>query len=152
MRIHSKISSAIVLASTLLLVSCGSSDSGGTGDTTGTTITKADFVEQANTKCTDLSERISAGQDALGSSPTDAEISAFVSDVIVVGFKATFDDIRDLGFPAGVEDLLEGILTDTENILDEIANDPIASFGGDSPFVDVNARFNDYGLTACGEA
>ncbi|MFA5774706.1 MAG: hypothetical protein WC864_04930 [Ilumatobacteraceae bacterium] len=140
------------LAGALLLASCGSSDSGGTSDTTGTTITKADFVEQANAKCVDLSERISAGQDALGSAPTDAEISAFVSDVIVVDFKATFDDIRDLGFPEGDEDLLEGILTDTEDILDEIAKDPIASFVAESPFVDVNARFNDYGLTACGEA
>lgn len=109
MRTRSKFSTAIVIASALLLVSCGSSDSGGTSDTTGTTITKADFVEQANAKCTDLSARISVGQDALGSSPTDAEVSAFVSDVIIVDFKATFADIRDLGFPAGDEDLLEGI-------------------------------------------
>lgn len=141
------------IASVLTLASCGSSDSGGTSDTTGTTITKADFVEQANARCTTLSKNVAAAQANMTASPTEAEISTFMTDVLVVEFSAAISDIRELGFPAGDEDLLDGIFTDAEKVLDDISADPIGILASaESPFADVNVGFSDYGLTVCAEA
>ncbi|MEO8364067.1 MAG: hypothetical protein ABI570_06780, partial [Ilumatobacteraceae bacterium] len=106
-----------------------------------------------NTKCTDLSERISAGQDALDSSPTETEISAFMTDVLVVEYGSAISDIRDLGFPEGDEELLDGLFTDAEKVLDDISADPIGILASaESPFADVNVAYQDYGLTACADA
>ena len=154
MRIRSNLLPVTVLASFLLLASCGGSDSSESTDSTdnATEISKADFVEQANARCTSLSETLSSAQAGIGSAPTEEQIATFMTDVLVAEYRATLDYIRDLGFPAGDESLLEGILDDADKVLDDIAADPIASLASpESPFLEVNVAFQDYGLTVCAE-
>lgn len=154
MRIRSNLLPITALASFLLLASCGGSDSSESTDSTdnATEISKADFVEQANLRCTSLGETLSKAHVDLGSAPTEAEMSVFMTDVLVAEMSATFSDIRDLGFPAGDESLLDGILDDADKILDDIAADPIASLASpESPLLEVNVAFQDYGLTVCAE-
>lgn len=111
MHIRSNLISATVLTGVLILSSCGGSDSS-SNTNSGDTISKADFVEQANARCTALSEDIASSQSSLGSSPTEKEISGFMTDVLVVEYGSAISDIRDLGFPEGDEELLDGIFTE----------------------------------------
>lgn len=137
-----------------LISSCGGSDSSDSTDDTNsdTEISKADFVEQANARCTSLGLTLSNAQADIGSAPTEEQIADFMTDVLVAEYRETLDDIRDLGFPEGDENLLDGILDDADEVLDDIADDPIGSLASaESPFAEVNVAFQDYGLTVCAE-
>ncbi|MEO5973722.1 MAG: hypothetical protein ABIQ38_00760 [Ilumatobacteraceae bacterium] len=149
MRIHSILKSVAIVSVLGVIASCGGSDS---SSTSGGEISKADFVERANAFCTSLSEKLANAQADLGSSPTEEQISGFMTDALVAEYRLTIGDIRNLGFPAGDESLLDGILSDAEKVLDEINSDPVAVLSAaETPFADVNAGFQDYGLTVCAE-
>jgi hypothetical protein len=149
MRIRSNLISVTVITAALLLASCGGSDSSGTS---GTPISKADFVEKANALCTKTNENVTTAQDALGASATQEQIISFLTDVVVPAYRDTISEIRGLGFPAGDEALLGGLLDDADKVVSDIAKDPAAILAAaQSPFTDVNVGFTDYGLTACAE-
>lgn len=141
-----------VTALLLTLGACGgsddSSDDGATGSTESGSISKADFIEQADAIC-------AAGDDATDELPdptTEEEaIDLIVSD-IVPSIRGQISDIRDLGFPEGDEELLDGILTDAEDLLDQIEADPGAFLTSESPFADTNAALTEYGITECADA
>jgi hypothetical protein len=123
------------------------------GDDDGESITKDDFVEQANAICADGNDELDAAGEDVDFNDEDA-FSAFVTDELVPSVRQQIADIRDLGFPEGDEDELDAILDDASADVDNIEDDP-ASVGeafsnNEDPFDDVNQRLNDYGLTECG--
>jgi hypothetical protein len=148
MRIRSNIISVTVLTGVFLLASCGSSDS---SSNSGPTISKADFIAKADAICTSGFGSIDNAQTALGAAPTAEQFSTFMTDVFVPAVGDTISKMRDLGFPAGDEALLGGLLDDGEKVLADINKDP-ASFTAtsDNPFAKVDAGFQDYGLIVCG--
>ena len=80
-------------------------------------------------------------------------LTSLITDVLVPEFSNTISKIRDLGFPPGDEGLLGGILDDADKVLADITKDPAAVLAAaESPFTDVNAGFQDYGLTVCAAA
>jgi hypothetical protein len=139
----------MTLTGILLLASCGGSDS---NSNSGATISKADFVEKANAFCATANENVKKAQDALGASPTQEQLTSFLTDAVAPEYDDTLSKIRDLGFPAGDEALLGGLLDKAETVVADIAKDPAAILtASESPFTDVNVGFTDYGLTVCAE-
>jgi len=126
------------------MASCGSDNS---------SISKEEFVAQANALCTSFSETISNPEVALGPSSTEEQITTFITDVLVPEFSNTINAIRGLGFPEGDEVVVEEMLAETEKVLAELAADPGATLTMSmSPFTSVNIKLKDYGLTVCAES
>ncbi len=71
----------------------------------------------------------------------------FILEVVVPSIRQQLADIRELGFPEGDEETIEGILTDAEAVLDQTESD-LESVGPD-PFADVNERMAEYGMSEC---
>lgn len=134
----------VTLAFVVLMASCGSDNA---------SISKPEFVSKANALCTSFSETISKPEVALGPSSTEEQITTFITDVLVPEFRDTINAIRGLGFPEGDEVALEEMLTETEEVLAELAADPGATLTMSmSPFTSVNIKLKDYGLTVCAES
>lgn len=91
-------------------------------------------------------------QDALDAHAPQEQRESFLTDVVAPEYLDTLSKIRDLGFPAGDEGLLDGLLDDAEKVVSDMANDPAAIFAAaESPFAKVSVGFTDYGLTGCAE-
>jgi hypothetical protein len=142
---------ALVLGLGLALAACGSDEEDtDEPDTPAESPSKEEFVAQANAICADMDAKVTEGQEALGDAPSEEDAEAFVVDVIVGEMRTTLTEIRELGFPEGDEEMLDGLMDETSEILDSIEDDPAAAMAGDDPFADINAQLNDYGLTTCG--
>jgi hypothetical protein len=132
----------VTVVGTLLAVGCG----GG-----GESISKEDFIEQADEICAAGSEELDAILDELEpATPTSDDIAEFLRDDYVPNIRAQIDDIRELGFPEGDEDELDAILDDSESVLDDIEEDPQTAVQQANPFAEVNQQLQEYGLTECG--
>lgn len=133
----------VAFAFVMLASSCGSDKA---------SILKADFLEKANAFCVKANEKVTKAGDALDASATQEQRESFLTEVVAPEYFDTLSKIRDLGFPAGDEGLLDGLLDDAEKVVSDMANDPAAIFAaGEDPFTDVNVGFTDYGLTGCAE-
>jgi len=134
----------VALTFVVLMASCGNDNS---------SISKEEFVAQANALCTSFSETISNPEVVLGPNSTEEQITTFITDVLVPEFSNTINAIRGLGFPEGDEVVVEEMLAETEKVLAELAADPGATLTMSmSPFTSVNIKLKDYGLTVCASA
>ncbi|MBI4884697.1 MAG: hypothetical protein HY826_11670 [Actinobacteria bacterium] len=145
MRLDRLFRALVIVASVSLLASCSDSDSK-------SAISKDEFLTKANARCAEFNEAIAAAEAAAGPAPTEEQVIEFINDVIVPGLGATMDDIRGCGFPAGDEELLDGLMDETAVALDALAEDPTSIFSGEDPFVSINQRLGDYGLTVCADS
>ncbi|MCE9623313.1 MAG: hypothetical protein K8R99_13310 [Actinomycetia bacterium] len=118
--------------------------------TTKAAISKAEFLTEGNALCTSFN----ATAEAASATVTDqASQIVFFTDVVAPGLRDTMAGIEALGFPAGDEALLQGLIDDTLEVLDTIEADPAAVVGsGTDPFASINQQLADYGLTVCGQA
>ena len=125
----------------VLLASCSDDES----------ISKDDFLEQANEICAEGSEELEEATADLDFEDEE-EATEFLEGEFRDNIQGQIDDIRDLGFPEGDEDELDEMLNDAEDALDDLVADPEAAFSeeGEDPFADVNERLVDYGLEECG--
>ncbi|WP_232681220.1 hypothetical protein [Nocardioides sp. R-C-SC26] len=139
---------ALVLA--LALAACGSDDSDGdNGESEETSsISKADFVEKANAICEAGDEK----EEDFAEPTTEDEAIDLVRNDVLPNISDQIQQIRDLGFPEGDEDLLGGILDDADAIIAEIDADPIAALQQENPFAEVGEAMNEYGITECVDA
>jgi hypothetical protein len=104
---------------------------------------------QANALCTTLNETVDAAQATVA---TETDQIAVIADVMVPELRNTLDAIEALGFPAGDEALIGGLIDQTQAELDVIAADPAALLTATvDPFAEINAQLVEYGLTVCGD-
>lgn len=148
----------ILIATTLAgaLVGCGGDDDAdvdSAATTTAQSITKAEFLAQANAICAAGNAEIDAALAGVTETTTEEELTTIINEQVVGSVRTQIADIRALGFPDGDAELLDAIFTDSEAALDQVAADPIGTFVDttEDPFADLNARLADYGLTACAE-
>lgn len=137
---------AIVLA--LTAAGCGSSDDSSGDDS----ITKAEFVTQANAICAESNKSINAAEkDAFsGGQPTQADVENFVNDTVIPEVESQITDIRALEVPDGEEDQINAILDAAESGLEEAKSDPAAMAGNQTdPFAEANKLAGEYGMTEC---
>jgi hypothetical protein len=125
---------------------------GGDDDTTAAaTLTKDEFIAQADEICAAGDQEIAAAADDLGASPSPEEATQLVTDVALPSVREQRDSIAALGAPEGDEDDVEAILDALDEAIAAVEANPEAVFSnGDDPFADVDRLAQDYGLTDCG--
>jgi len=159
----------IAACAALAGIGCGDDDKGAkdegaaaasstttTGSTTSGSITKADFVAQADAICATGDADLAQGaQNAFAdpNKPTDEEIAKFANDVLVPNLQKQHDDIEALGAPAGVEADVTAMLASLQEGIDAIKSDPKTAVQQDTPaqFKDANAKARAIGLKKCGQ-
>lgn len=119
----------------------------GCGDDDPETIAKSEFLAQGNAIC-------AAGNlavDSIGKSldPNDEEqLLSAIEEQVVPLVRTQIEDLRELGYPEGDEELLEAMYDDTGEVLDAWADDPALAID-DERMAPINERLADYGLTEC---
>lgn len=142
-----KTSSLVALVISLgLLSACGSDDS------TNSSISKPEFLAKADAICTQYNDALEEKTSELASDATEEQVLAFVTDVLVPEFGNMIGEIRDVGFPEADEALLDGLMDETDVVLEQLTQNPASILTAEeSPFASINSRLLDYGLTVCGE-
>ncbi|RNL75313.1 hypothetical protein [Nocardioides marmorisolisilvae] len=130
---------AAVLISTAL-AGCGSSDKSSddkSGDAT--TLTKAQFQEQANKLCGDLNDDVEKIGADLGPDSSDAEVKAVITQLVARNTKL-ISDIDELKVPADLK-------TEVDSMLDSLraAGEEFSAVGSVD---DLNALDVDHGVFA----
>ena len=150
-----------VLALGLLVAGRGSDDGDSTGaDVTTSSLTKAEFIKQADAICEEAGEGIQEESIAyaeengidVDKEPSDEEKEELVTEVIVPNIEKQAEDIASLGAPSGEEDQVGSIIEGIESAAAETAEDPGSVIGGsEGAFESVNEEAKEYGLKVCGE-
>lgn len=111
---------------------------------TSSTISQEEFLASANAICAEGTAEIEAMDW-----PDDGTEVFFIEEV-VPNIRQQVADIRELGYPAGDEEVIAAILDDTDAILDEILAAGPGEVGNQAnPFAEVNQRMYAYGLDSC---
>jgi hypothetical protein len=136
------------------LAACGGGDDnkqqfGATVGSGPSTLTKDQFVQQANQICDQGNKELDTASQALGQNPTADQISSFATDTVVPAVERQVSDIRALGAPAGDEEQVNALLDAAQADAEKVKSDPTVLANGD-PFADANKLADDYGLTSCG--
>ena len=136
-----------VLASLSLVVIVGLLAS--CGDDAKKSISKTEFLTKGNAICTTFNGKMAEAEASIA---TDEDVLTFYSETFVPELRGVLRSIENLGFPAGDATLLQGLIDDTDEVLDGVAADPAAFVASDTnPFAPINEQLHTYGLTACGE-
>lgn len=140
---------AFLIVASLGLAACGSDDS---SDDSSDSITKAEFVAQANAICAESNKTIDAAEKEAfsGGQPTQADADAFINDTLLPEVESQINDIEALPVPEGEEDQVSAILDAANKGLEEGKADPSALQGNGDPFAEANKLANAYGMTECG--
>jgi hypothetical protein len=122
----------------------------------GGSISREDFIEQANEICRQGSADMEASAEDYDidddTEMSDESVERWITEALLPAMRQQIEDIRALGFPEGDEDELNSIFEDAEDAIDEIEDDPTAAIEGDEdPFEDINDRLEGYGLDVCAE-
>lgn len=151
------------IAAGAIVTACG-------GDTQ--PLTKEEFIEQADAICAETDELVAPIFEAVWADVEDWEDPTgedaplvFVRfdqavDEVMPHFERQLDRLRELDPPVDDAELIAALLDDHEAALAESAELVEAAAGGDEaamatletddPFVDVDRRVRDYGMTVCG--
>jgi hypothetical protein len=147
---------AAVTTIALLVAGCGSSDDSTTDAAdNGETLTKAEFVKQANAICAGGNKEIENGFEELAEEegisekkpPSEEFQEEAIESVVIPGVQSQLDEIRALGFP---DDEAEAIVESAEEDLEEAEEDP-KTLGETDGFKETNKEARAYGLTVCGK-
>lgn len=150
---------SLLLALTALLVGgCGDSDDGSAEVQVETgSLTKAEFVEEANAICRRdrreferefarfVRNSTSAGQG-------DAAAGELVETVVVPVYSEQIDQIGELGAPSGDEEEVTAFLEALQEGLDDALDQPLAFTGDKDHFIEAAELASAYGLTVCAQA
>jgi Flp pilus assembly protein TadD len=132
----------------LVIAGCGGDDE----SSSSTSMTKDEFIAQADAICQAGKDALDAAGQQLGQNPTDEQLRQAITDTVIPTLEGEFDDIEALTPPAGDEDEVAAIIAAGRSGIDEAKDNPDRLFaaGQDSPFADANRLAQDYGLKVCG--
>jgi hypothetical protein len=145
---------AAVVAISMIVVGCG----GGDDSTDSASLTKAQFVKQADAICTEGDKQNEkefedfAKEHNLseGKEPSKAVQEEAVQEIVVPGVRQQIEEIDDLGAPKGDEAKIEDVVTSVEEGLDELEEDPTLLFKGKNPLEKGSTLAREYGMAKCG--
>jgi hypothetical protein len=139
--------SGVLAVAILVFAGCG-----GGGDET-TSLTKSEFVKQANAICKeaeqerlDLFKQVAATVDPDGSKK---ERDKAIHDVIIVPYEGAAKEIESLGAPSGDEAKISALVEAMEASLRKVEKNPRLIANSTVQFAEANKLANDYGLTNC---
>jgi hypothetical protein len=140
-----------VAAIAIGVAGCGSSDDT-SSTSTAASITKDEFVTQANQICADGNKTIDAAANDTftGGKPSQEDILAFWSDALIPSVTDQVAQIKALGIPAGDEEQVNALFAAVDSDLAEAQKEVDAGdLSNQDPFADANKLAGDYGLTEC---
>jgi predicted lipid-binding transport protein (Tim44 family) len=143
-----------------LVAGCGGGDSS-SGDSTesASSLTKAEFIKQADKICAESNESINAEAEEFAKEneidtekATTAEQEEVVSDVVAPAIREQAEEIDELGAPSGAEDEVAEIVAAVESGADEAEATPdvLVEGKGGGPFKEASKLADSFGLKVCG--
>jgi hypothetical protein len=146
------IAALVCAALALIAAGCGGSDDTST-TSTAAALSEADFLTQGNAICAAGNKEIdqAANDTFTGGKPTAAQIEQFAA-VLVPSVQGQVDAIRALTPPADLADQVDTFLSDTEDALAQVKDDPslLAASDNNGPFAAISDQANQIGLKECG--
>lgn len=146
-----------------LIAGCGGGDdtssTGGDSSESASSLTKAEFIKQADAICEESNESVSAEAEEFAEEngidiekPTTAEQEEVVSGVVAPAIREQAEKIDELGAPSGDEDEVAEIVEAVESGADEAEATPevIVAGKGGGPFEEAAELANAFGLKVCG--
>lgn len=128
------------LALALAGAACGGDDD---------SISKADYVEQANEFCEEALAEYEEAVEPLGDQPSDADIREFAGPLVDLN-RDLIEFLEEEPRPEGDDEEIDSIVEGSKDATDELEDDPVGVFrSGENPYADVNAQMTDYGMTSC---
>lgn len=148
---------AIVMGA--IIAGCGGGDdssSSGGGDETATTLSKSEFIKQADEICGDANaqsqteaEEFAEENDFELEKAGKEQLEEAISDVFVPSLNQQAEELAALGAPEGDEEQVEAIVTSLEDAAGEIEDDPGIAFEADA-LKEPSQLAGAYGLEVCG--
>jgi hypothetical protein len=136
------VSATLVLA--LVAAGCGSSSK----SSTAASLSKPQFVAEGNAICAQGNQRLAASDRALGSQPSQAQITTFVTSTFAPNIQSQIDGLRALSAPSGDAAAVSQMLDVAQTDLDKIKGNPALLAGG-AGFTEFAHLAHPYGLTSC---
>jgi hypothetical protein len=133
---------AAVLAAGLAPAGCGSSSNN-------TALSKPEFVVKANAICAEGNNKVESVEKSLGSKPSPAQLSTFVTGTLVPSIQGQIDGVRALAAPSGGQTTITHMLDVAQEDLNKAKSDPALLASGQNPFASFAALAHRYGLTEC---
>jgi hypothetical protein len=143
------------LVGAMLIAGCGSSDN---SETTAS-LTKAQFLKQGNAICKAGNEETNEGFESFSKEhnlghkePSEAQFEELSETVLAPSVSKQIEEVRALGTPEGDEGEVDEFLTNAEEALEKVEEEPalISAEGKEGPFYSVNKEAAAIGLTSCG--
>lgn len=144
-----------VTAIAMIVAGCGSNS-----DDSTSSLTKAEFISQADAICKQGDAKIESGFEAFAkengikeneelSNAQGIEVS---ETVLIPNIKNQSEELRTLETPSGGEDEISAMLDSLDEGIEEAEADPEALFSSKTdPFGPANKRAKEYGLKVCGQ-
>jgi hypothetical protein len=145
---------AVVVLAGGALAACGDDDDA---------LSKSEFLRKGNAVCKTFGDRIEAAGDETfadlqeGEQPSADDIRSFFQDAVRPNVESLINGLDDLEPPdelrADVDDLIAEARKALDDLEDAVEDDPEKAFSDESgdPFVKVNEKSADLGLTTCAE-
>ncbi len=137
---------AFLALAAALVAGCGSGG-GSSGTTAASTISKTDFVAQANAICAKGNKATSADGAKL-KNLSNADAKAEITNTFVPDVQQQIDAITALGAPAGDESTVSSMLALAQDDLDKLKANPNL-IGQPDLFSDFAKQAHPYGMTEC---
>lgn len=147
---------AAVAAILMIVVGCGGGDDSSSDSSS---ITKAQFVKQADAICEKGNKENEAEFEEFAKEnglsekkePTKAQQEEAISEIVAPSVQKQIEEIDALGAPEGDEKQIEAMVAAVEEGVEEIESDPTTLLEGKNPLGKGSKLAKEYGLKACGE-
>ena len=159
-RVLTALLGAFVVA--LLAAGCGGggddSSSGGGEDTgSSSSLSKAEFIKQADEICEQGNESIEGEANGFAKengidteNPTKAEQEEVIEQVVGPAIKREAEEISDLGVPESDQEAAENVLAAVGRGAGELEEDPAAVLEGENPLAEAGKLAKAFGFKTCG--
>jgi ABC-type Fe3+-hydroxamate transport system substrate-binding protein len=157
-RLIAMLAGAVAIA--VIAAGCGSSSSDDSSSSSTASLTKQQFIAQADAICKKGNTEINEGFESFAKEnnvpqnqePSKEQGKEIVETVLVPSLQEQSEGIRALGAPSGDEDEVSAMLDSLDESIEKAEDDPEALFDSKSdPFAKTNELASDYGLKVCGE-
>lgn len=158
---HRAITAAVSISIVGILVAgCGGGGGSGTGGTANNdTLTKAEFIKEADAICRAANDTVESEAEEFAKEngidtekPTTAQQEEVVSRVVAPNIRRQGEEIGELPAPSGDEEKVQAILSAVESGAEEAEEEPGSLVKGTAggPFAEATKLAHEYGLKVCG--
>jgi hypothetical protein len=145
---------AALVAILVVVAGCG----GGSDSSSSSSITKAQFIKQADAICekgdeesSEEVEKFVEDNNVNTNKPTKKQQEEVVTQVVAPNVQGQIEEIDALGAPEGDEAKIEAMVDAVEEGVEEIEAEPTKLIEGKNPLAKGSKLAKEYGLKTCGE-